>query len=126
MKNSRLRELRTSAKKTQEDMAKFLGVTRQGYGSYENEITEPDNKTLLKLADYFEVSTDYLLGRTDNPLTEKNLNRVLNTAQINDAETTIHLLEEEARRMGISITDPKFVEMLSNAFKMLRIARGED
>jgi transcriptional regulator with XRE-family HTH domain len=126
MKKSRLRELRTNAKKTQVDMAKFLGVTRQGYGSYENEITEPDNNTLLKLADYFDVSTDYLLGRTDNPLTENKMNRVLNTAQINDAETTIHLLEEEARRMGISITDPKFVEMLSNAFKMLRIARGED
>lgn len=126
MRKLRLRELRTNAKKTQEDMAKYLGVTRQGYGNYENEITEPDNNTLLKLADYFDVSTDYLLGRTDFPLTEKKMNRVLNTAQVNNAETTIRLLEEEALRMGVSITDPKFVEMLANAFKMLRIARGED
>lgn len=62
----RLRRLRENAKKTQKEVAMFLGITRQGYGNYENGITEPDNVTLTKLADYFEVSIDYLVGRVRN------------------------------------------------------------
>ncbi|MFH5187022.1 helix-turn-helix domain-containing protein [Paenibacillus sp. TAB 01] len=65
MFSDRLRGLRIQSKKTQKDLADFLGITRQGYGSYENGITEPDNKTLNDLADYFDVDTDYLLGRSD-------------------------------------------------------------
>lgn len=59
----RLKSLRTQHKKTQQEMADVLGISRQGYAKYENNLGEPDNSTLAKLADYFEVSTDYLLGR---------------------------------------------------------------
>lgn len=61
----RLRNLRLSKKKTQKQVADMLGITRQGYGNYENGVTEPDNDSLAKLADYFETSTDYLMGRID-------------------------------------------------------------
>lgn len=67
MLSIRLKALRTQQSKTQQEMADLLGITRQGYAKYENNLGEPDNSTLSKLADYFEVSTDYLLGRTDNP-----------------------------------------------------------
>ncbi|OWA36737.1 hypothetical protein B9G55_01260 [Saccharibacillus sp. O16] len=60
----RLRKLRTEYKRSQQDVADFLGITRQGYGSYETGKTEPDHETLVKIADYFEVSTDYLMGRS--------------------------------------------------------------
>ncbi|MBH5316716.1 helix-turn-helix transcriptional regulator [Paenibacillus sp. GSMTC-2017] len=62
----RLRNLRLDKKKTQKDMADFLGITRQGYGNYESGKTEPDQKTINALADYFNTSIDYLYGRSDN------------------------------------------------------------
>lgn len=63
----RLLYLRQQKKKTQADLASLLGVTRQAYGYYEKGEREPDTESLNMLADYFEVSVDYLLGRTDNP-----------------------------------------------------------
>ncbi|MCM3512032.1 MULTISPECIES: helix-turn-helix domain-containing protein [Carnobacterium] len=59
----KLRELRKEKKLTQEDMAGVLEIARTTYANYEQGTREPDNKTLNKLADYFQVSTDYLLGR---------------------------------------------------------------
>lgn len=63
----RLAKLRIDKKLTHEDMAKKLGITRQGYGNYEAGKRDIDTETLKKLADLFDVDTDYLLGRTDVP-----------------------------------------------------------
>ncbi|TPG68928.1 XRE family transcriptional regulator [Brevibacillus laterosporus] len=62
-----LAKLRTTKKITQADLAKKLGIARTTYAGYENGSRKPDPDTLQKLADVFEVSVDYLLGRTDNP-----------------------------------------------------------
>lgn len=67
MNLNRLVVLRKEAGKRQQDMASILGVDRTTYNKYENGITEPSNEGLIKLADYFNVSTDYLLGNTDTP-----------------------------------------------------------
>jgi len=74
MLNIRLRELRTEKKLTQADVAKFLKISHQAYNFYETGRREPDNETLQKIADFFDVSTDYLLGRTDerNPVSTNN------------------------------------------------------
>lgn len=54
----------------QEQMAQILGVSLVTYKRWETEIFSPDYETLGKIADYFHVSTDYLLGRsTPNQLT---------------------------------------------------------
>ncbi|NLY47325.1 MAG: helix-turn-helix transcriptional regulator, partial [Tissierella sp.] len=50
-----------------EDIAKVIGVTRPAYTAYERGLRTPDYDILVTLADYFDVSVDYLLGRTDNP-----------------------------------------------------------
>ena len=50
---------------TQEEIAKVMGVKRQAISQYCNGATVPTIDKLEKLADYFEVTTDYLLGRTD-------------------------------------------------------------
>lgn len=69
----RLKKLRNEKKLSQQKMADFLGISRQGYGKYEDGKSEPDHKTLVKLAGYFDVTTDFLLGYTENPkLTEKD------------------------------------------------------
>ena len=56
--------LRESKKLRQEDVAKMLGISRQAYCTYENDRHQAGYDTLIKLADFFEVSIDYLLGRT--------------------------------------------------------------
>lgn len=63
----RLKALRLQRKLTHQDMADLLGITRQGYSKYENGQSQPDIDTINKLAEFFNVTTDYLLGRTDHP-----------------------------------------------------------
>lgn len=60
-----LKNLRVSNKKTQKEVADFLGIDRTTYVKYENGQTEPNINNIKKLADYFNVSTDYLLGRSN-------------------------------------------------------------
>ena len=67
MFNTKLRELRNYKGITQAELAKHLDVTQQAVGRWEKAITSPDYETLKKLAAYFNVTTDYLLGRTDEP-----------------------------------------------------------
>jgi transcriptional regulator with XRE-family HTH domain len=61
----RLKVLRKEKKVSQEYMGELLGITRQAYGKYEKSESEPDISTINKLATFFEVDTDYLLGNTD-------------------------------------------------------------
>ncbi|MEZ0482609.1 helix-turn-helix domain-containing protein [Planococcus sp. SSTMD024] len=63
MLSQRLKELRNRKKRTQQDVAKYLGLTRPAYTAYESGNRNPDYETLVKIADYFDVTTDYLLGR---------------------------------------------------------------
>ena len=65
MKN--LKDLRLSKKLSQQQLAMRLDLSQQTIYKYENEVTEPDIATLIKLADYFNTSVDYLIGNTDNP-----------------------------------------------------------
>ena len=62
----RLRELRLEREKTQEKLAQIFGISRQVYANYENGINEPSLDMLVKMADYFQCSVDYLLGRSDD------------------------------------------------------------
>lgn len=66
MFHERLKRLRKERNLTQQDMADFLGITRQGYAKYENGHAETDLETLKKLANFFNVTTDYLIGNVDN------------------------------------------------------------
>lgn len=67
MIGSRLKELRLDKRKTIEEIAKFLGTGRSTYAGYEAEYRQPPNEILVSLAEYHNVSTDYLLGVTDIP-----------------------------------------------------------
>lgn len=61
----RLQELRKEKRATQNDLAECLGITARAYRYYEEGKRYPDFQGLLTLADYFGVSLDYLVGRTD-------------------------------------------------------------
>ena len=62
----KLKELRKEKHLTQEELANQLKIGRVNYCRYEQEQIEPDLQTLIKIADYYNVSLDYLLGRTWN------------------------------------------------------------
>lgn len=62
MFSERLKYLRKEKKKTQQDMADFLGIQRSTYGEYERGRITPPYDKIKKLADYLEVSVDYLMG----------------------------------------------------------------
>ncbi|WAA12036.1 helix-turn-helix domain-containing protein [Fervidibacillus halotolerans] len=63
MLGERLIELRGN--RTQKDVAQQLGISRARYSHYENNYAQPDYDLLIKIADFYNVSTDYLLGRTN-------------------------------------------------------------
>ncbi|MCL1807273.1 MAG: helix-turn-helix domain-containing protein [Oscillospiraceae bacterium] len=64
---SRIRELRKSKELTQAQMAKMIKVSQGTFSYWERGDFEPDYAALIWMADFFQVSTDYLLCRTDNP-----------------------------------------------------------
>lgn len=59
----RLKELQKASKKTAKENAEKLGLPLSTYNNYINEKREPDINTQIKIADYFNVSLDYLCGR---------------------------------------------------------------
>ncbi len=61
----RLRQARMKSKKTQRETAELLGMKLRSYQFYEQGVAEPSIKKLILLADFFGVTADYLLGRTD-------------------------------------------------------------
>ena len=64
--SERLKELRTEKGVKQKDVAEFIGISTNGDCFYELGQREPSLQTLSKLCDYFEVSADYLIGRSDS------------------------------------------------------------
>ncbi len=63
----RLKTLRTTNNLLQKQLAELLEVSDRQYRSYEAGKVDPPTSKSIKLADYFKVSLDYLVGRTDNP-----------------------------------------------------------
>lgn len=74
-----LRKFRIEKKLSQQQLADIIGTTQQSINKYENHGTEPDIETLMKLADYFGVSVDHLIGHSGpdskSPHTEFNLTK---------------------------------------------------
>lgn len=63
----RLKKLRKEGKLTQKDIATFLNISQPAYQQFESGKKKMNLETMEKLADFFNVSTDYLLGKTDFP-----------------------------------------------------------
>ena len=67
----RIRNLREDKDLTQTAIAKVLKMSQTGYSKYETGENDIPTSVLIKLANYYDVSIDYLLNRTDNPHTNK-------------------------------------------------------
>lgn len=68
MDGERLSELRKDRRVTQQQLAAALSVSSNTISAYERGINEPNDKMKIRLAKYFNVSVDYLLGLTDEPV----------------------------------------------------------
>jgi transcriptional regulator with XRE-family HTH domain len=96
-----LKKLRLEKEKTQNDIALVLDITPKTISFYENNERMPPPDKLAKLADYFNVSVDYLLGRADPPIENKDLALLFRLAKgfteddINDVRA---LMAEKIRR----------------------------
>ncbi len=67
----RIRDLREDRDLNQTAVAKMLGKSQTGYSKYETGENDIPTEILIKLADFYNVSVDYLLNRTDNRLLNK-------------------------------------------------------
>ncbi len=63
----RLKELRTNRQITQKEFANIIGINERSYQNYEINASTPNYKLLIFIADFYNVSLDYLTGRSDNP-----------------------------------------------------------
>ena len=73
--SERLRYLRMSRGLSSKEVYEAIGSSKPSYYRYENGDSEPSTQKLLELASYFNVSMDYLVGRTDNPSISKDITK---------------------------------------------------
>ena len=80
MLGNRIKALREELGLKQEELAKKLSVSPSAIGMYERNLREPNNELTLKFAEFFNVSTDYLLGKSDirNPKELENIKHANN------------------------------------------------
>jgi len=65
--SDRLKELRKAKKISQKAVAEAMGMSERNFQALEYGKFNPNYESIIKVADYFDVSADYLLGRSDNP-----------------------------------------------------------
>lgn len=100
-----LKRLRTERNLSQMNLAFELGLPQSTYQQYESGIREAGYDTLIQIADYFDVSVDYLLGRTDIrlPVRDGNLKVAMRIEQLGDpkfTEAALTLLEQVEKMRG--------------------------
>ena len=107
--SERIKNLRKSRHLTQEELAKKLDVTKQTISQYERGVRRPDVPTIDALCDFFNVSSDYLLGRDDVTvrLVGQDALEVLDYFDMNDMqmEQLRRLAEYFSRLNGIGKTE---------------------
>ena len=99
MMGKRIKSLRKQHEITQTELGKMIGVNQTTINSYEKDISLPPIDRLSKMADIFEVSVDYLLGKTD----ERSL------AKKHDGPSVIMDLENELSNLILQLNEDKIV-----------------
>ncbi|MBS4924795.1 MAG: helix-turn-helix transcriptional regulator [Ruminococcus bicirculans] len=95
----RLREL--SGTMTHQEIADGVGISRQTIGQFLLGNTQPDTETLCKLADFFKVSTDYLLGRTDVKSADTTLQDICKYTGLSEKAITLLSLSKDSEFYNI-------------------------
>ncbi len=109
----RLQTLREQRNMTKSAMARELGFSRQVYGNYENGLRMPDAETLTRIANYFKVSVDYLLGNTNEPIKPKTEKIPKDLRKILEDEEIIlngRMLSDDDKQKMLKIIEAAFWE----------------
>lgn len=93
MLNERIKELKLLYKMNQIEFGKKLGVTKQCVSNWENNNIQPSVDMLVKIADIFSVTTDYLLGRDDKHYLDVS---GLSDAQISNIQNIVNDIRKRA------------------------------
>lgn len=95
----RIKELRKQQNITQQQLSNYLGITQATLSGWENEKFEIDNNSLMKCADYFNVSLDYLLGRTEEKNTDEKDDITFDDFTFAMYDEAQHLTEEDKQAL---------------------------
>lgn len=95
---NRLKQLRTEANESQEYVGTIIGVSGQAVGQYELEKRDLSPDKILKLAEHYGCTTDYLLGKTDVRDTGEQIDDVLNEAMIGMSKEEYNALTETQKK----------------------------
>lgn len=127
---NRLVELRKELGLTQTELSRKLGISRGSLSMYEIDKREPDNNTLNNIANFFNVSTDYLLGRSNirNSNSLKNENSTaeakVDSEQEQFADDLIQILIDSGEiKEGEILTEEKRERLLNLIRKAIEISR---
>jgi transcriptional regulator with XRE-family HTH domain len=113
----RIALLREKHGMTQEDLANTLGISRAALSHYETNRREPDHETITKIANHFRVTTDYLLGRTDDY--EKQLD-----PDVRDFVDSLELSDEDIlKKFSLSVDGQKLTA--EEARRFIAFVRAE-
>lgn len=122
----RLAELRNAKGLTQQQLADLTSLTRGRLNNYEQGTREPDLVTLQSLADFFNVTTDYLLGRADNnaEFTADTITKI-DHALVEDPDLLAFWLETKKRPdlqlflKQVKSASPKAIRQMMTIIKMI-------
>lgn len=121
MFGERLKALRKSLNLTQKELGEKLNVSGRVVGYYESNDRFPDKDTLTKIADFFEVSVDYLLGRTNikNSTNIDSLKIDENEKDVEELleETMSQILDQKGLMLNGQIVDDNDLVLLRNAIR---------
>ncbi|HDR7601542.1 TPA: helix-turn-helix transcriptional regulator [Bacillus mycoides] len=97
MIGEKIKELRKNSKITQEQLGNAIGVSKMAISYFEKGKKSPGRESLEKIADYFNVTTDYLLGRSEDPELNEEENKTV-TEEGKNIMTLIESLPEDERK----------------------------
>ncbi|MFC9321569.1 helix-turn-helix domain-containing protein [Bacillus subtilis] len=110
--NETLKKLRREKNLSQKELGNKLGLAESTIGMYEQGKRQPDYETLLKIADFFEVTLDFLLGNPKDAVKEKEAAYSISDTDLQIAFKDASDFSEEARRQAID-----FIEYLKEKEK---------
>ncbi len=119
--SNRLKLLRNEKNVMQKDIANYLNITTSAYGFYEQGKRTPPPEILSALAEYFDVSVDYLIGRVDTKqiCNKKQVNINENEKDVEELleETMSQILDQKGLMLNGQIVDDNDLVLLRNAIR---------
>lgn len=94
----KIKELRKNSKITQEQLGNAIGVSKMAISYFEKGKKSPGRESLEKIADYFQVTTDYLLGRSEDPELNEEEDKIVSEEGKNIMSLIESLPEDERKK----------------------------